>query len=80
MKTTSLIAAFLLALTIKAAEFPAAVTNELSFKITYHSLHLGYVKAVKQANDAIHSYTISGKAEGDLFLGKIVSENCIHHI
>lgn len=70
--------ALLLPFATIATELPATVKNELSFKITYHSLHLGYVKAIKHASEATHSYTISGKAEGDLFLGKIVSENCIH--
>lgn len=70
----------MLPFTIAATKSPAMVTSELSFKITYHNLHLGYVKAVKHASDGTHTYTVLGKAEGDLFLKKIISENSIHSI
>ena len=70
--------ALLLPFIIHAVKTPVLVTSEVSFKITYHNFRLGYVKAIKQADDEIHTYTISGKAEGDLFLKKIVSENSIH--
>ncbi len=80
MKTYALFIALLLPFTITAVRLPAVATSELSFKITYQNLHLGYVKAVKHASDATDTYTVLGKAEGDLFLKKIVSENCIHSI
>ena len=68
----------LLPFSIASTENPALITSQLSFKITYHNLQLGYVKAVKHASSATHSYMILGRAEGDFLLKKLVSENCIH--
>lgn len=78
MKKYILFITLLLAFTFAEAVTPAKVTSELSFRITYHNLHLGYVKALKHASDATNTYTVLGKAESDLFLKKIISENCIH--
>jgi hypothetical protein len=80
MKTYTLFTALLLPFTILAGKGSELITSELSFKITYHNLHLGYVKAVKHTSDSTHTYTVLGKAEGDLLLKKIVSENSIHSI
>lgn len=59
---------------------PVATTTELSFKITYHNYHLGYINAVKAVSDATNTYSVLGKAEGDLFFKKIVSENSIYTV
>ncbi|HET6226717.1 MAG TPA: DUF6134 family protein [Bacteroidia bacterium] len=79
MKTYILSIALLLSTAIYASKNPV-LESELSFKITYHNLQLGYVKAIKHASAIRNTYTVFGKAESDLFLKKIVSENCIHSI
>jgi len=51
--------------------------KSLSFKISYKSFDLGYLKASQSINNNTHTLSLHGKAEGDLFFKKIISENTI---
>jgi hypothetical protein len=80
MRAYALFTVLMLPLTTVAVKDPSMITSELSFRITYHNLHLGYVKAINHSSDITNTYTVLGKAEGDLLLKRIVSENSIHSI
>jgi hypothetical protein len=54
--------------------------NILSFKISFHHFNLGYLKAIQLVSDNTNTFSIHGKAEGDLFFKKIVSENNIYSV
>lgn len=80
MKTKLLLANTLLFINSIVAVNTPKTENSISFKISYHNLDLGYVTATQLASNNTNTLSIHGKAEGDLFFKKIISENSVYSV
>ena len=80
MKIQLLLSSALLFINSTFAINTPKIENSISFKISYRNFDLGYVRATQLVSNNTNTLSIHGKAEGDLFFKKIISENSVYSI
>lgn len=80
MKTKLLVAGTLLFINSLVAVNTPKIEKYVKFKISYHNFNLGIIKATQLVSNNTNTLSIHGKAEGDLYFKKIISENDVYSV